>query len=161
MELHALQNLDNYRLYADAQAIGAKINQQLAGEIDYQQLSFLSKRFTATGKIRESLFCQKLQVKFLLQRYWNTHLIAEGVAILEDAHDVAVEILYCAESKRTIAPSFYKAILAVKIELANAKRLVGFLDEAIALEDCARRICNKAQKMFPTYQNFPTELLNK
>lgn len=160
MELNVLQNTDNYGLYADAQAIGLKVDQQLASQSDFLLLTFLSKQFCALGKVRECLFCQKLQVKFLLQQYWETPCIAKGIDILKAAHDLALDIVTQGEAKKTIAPSFYKALLNVKIELANAKRSLGLLDEAVALEACARRICNKAHNLFPTYQNFPSQLLN-
>ncbi len=149
------------QLYLDADAIEAKIDQRLADRTDFLQLSALAKQFVVFGQVRGSLFCMKLQVKLLFQQYWMKYSLPDGVTILEEAHELAIDLVSDSENKRSVAPSFYKALLKVKIELANAKRSLGFYDEALDLEQCAKRICSKAQNLFPTYQNFPTQLFKK
>ncbi|MBS1776152.1 MAG: hypothetical protein JSS64_07710 [Bacteroidetes bacterium] len=152
---------DIRQLYLEADAIEGKIDELLADRKDFLQLSALAKLFDSCGQVRGSLFCLKLQVKFLFQQYWKYNSLPEGVTILEEAHDLAIELVNRSENKRSVAPSFYKALLKVKIELANAKRSTGFYAEAFDLEQCANRISNKAHKLFPTYQDFPTKLLTK
>lgn len=161
MELAAIQHLDTYNLYVDAKAIEEKVDNQDACPADFELLVALSNQFSAIEQDRECLFCQKVQVKFLRQQYHKSCSIVEGISILESAHDLAIDIITRAEATKKIAPSFYKALLEVKIDLAKANRSLGFYDEAVALEACARRICNKAQNLFPTYQNFPSQLLNQ
>lgn len=156
------ETISNYsQLCLQADAIEAKIDQNLADHTDFLQLKALANEFATTGYVRGSFFCLKQQVKFKFNQYWKKRSLPEGVIILEEAHELAIDLINNSESKKSVAPAFYKALLKVKIELANAKRSLGFRDEAIDLEACAKRICNKAQRLFPTYEKFPTELLNK
>lgn len=141
-------------LFLAAKSIEAKLDKNQVDDSDFLRLAVLAEQFTSSGLVRESLFCIKLQVKYLFQLYWRNNSVSDGIVILEDAHDLAIDLISHSESKGTLAPSFYKAFLKVKLELARVKRSLGFLDEALALEQCAERIRIKARKLFPMYQKF-------
>lgn len=156
MQFKTIKNLQNIELYEEADKINSKVKAGLEEESDFQKLEGLFKKFAILHKYKESSFCKKIQVKFLYQAHLKTGDAAEQVIILERSHDLAMDLVNHSESKKVNAPSFYKWLLTVKIKLADIKESQGFLEDTVALKNCAERICSKARRMFPTYKEFPS-----
>lgn len=156
MQFKTIKNLENVELYEEADKINNKVKAGLEEENDFLKLESLFKKFSILHKYKECSFCKKIQVKFLYQAYLRAGNITEQASILEKSHDLAMDLVSQSENKKVNAPSFYKWLLVVKIELANVKQSQGFLEDTIALKRCAVRICLKARRMFPTYHDFPS-----
>lgn len=123
--------------------------------IDHNRLDLLSENFSRLNKHAESLFCKKLKVKILFEKYQAGTCPSSRLMILEQAHDLAVDVVITAEVKKVTAASFYKILLLTKNELALLRRSLGFAKDADALENCAARFFKKAQRLFPSYTKFP------
>ena len=121
----------------------------------FVELGRLSELFSRMNKHSEHLFCKKLQANYLYRKYQASTYPATRLKILEQAHDLAVDVVITAETKKVIAASFYKILLLTKNELATLRRSLGFVKDADALENCAARFFKKAQKLFPSYTKFP------
>lgn len=135
--------------------ISSKIEAGSHSGDDFTELHRLSDIFSRLNKHAESLFCKKLQVEILYEEYKVFTCPSTRLEILEQAHDLAVDIVIIAEAKKVITASFYKVLLFTKKELASLHRSLGFFKDAGALEKCAARIYHKAKRLFPTYTKLP------
>lgn len=145
---------NNDLLYEHAGSVNIKIKRGVATSSDFIELGRLSELFSRLNKYSEHLFCKKLQANYLYWKYQASTCPATRLEILEQAHDLAVDVVIIAETKKVISASFYKILLCTKIELANLRRSLGFIKDANALEKCATRIFSKARRLFPTYEKF-------